>query len=110
MNLLKWKPEVESFDSNAYQDSLRQIIEKKKDELRLPIKIKRVYTFKDKYRRFLDLARLVEQHKVYLLKSQHELLEEMITYPKGKTNDLLDALHLSIEAPKQRVASGFELI
>lgn len=105
----KFDPEGIGIDSSAYQDALRQIVEKRKKEENLPIKIKRIYTRSDKFHKLLVLADKFESHKVYLRRDQHNLFEELASFPKG-VNDLLDALHLAVDTSTERAKVGFEFL
>jgi len=105
----KFDPEGIGIDSSAYQDALRQIVETRKKEENLPIKVKRIYTRVDKFHKLLVLADKFESGKMFLRRDQHNLFEEIVSFPKG-TNDLLDALHLAVDTSVERIKIGFELL
>lgn len=105
-----YKPEVVGIEAIAYQDALRQEVEKRVDKEGLDTKVKAIRTSEDKFRRFIRLARDFENHRIWLRRDQQELIEEILSYPRSTTVDLIDALDLAITASDERVSSGFELI
>ena len=90
----EFNPALIALESTAYQAALPQMLRK---ETNLPIR--EVKPFRDKVTRITSRFVMFENGKVFLPKS-HLLLEnfidEYIYFPKGKHDDLLDAVEIAL--------------
>lgn len=84
----RWKPQVILFESNAAFAGIRDLMVR---HTRYGAKVKGVTQSTDKAARIAAFSVPVENGSVRLHESQHELFEQMITFPFGEHDDLLDA-------------------
>jgi predicted phage terminase large subunit-like protein len=84
-----WRPEKIAIESNAYQKALSQ-------QLRVSgLPIVEVKQTRDKNLRIQSLAPYFENGSLRVSKGQEEFMLEYLQYPKGKHEDILDALQMA---------------
>lgn len=94
-------PTMVGIESNAYQQSMIQVLRVDPETARLPIK--GIHTQGDKQRRIRGLAVLFEIGAIRMPDNLADLEEELLHFPLG-ADDLLDALWLALESVQiQRV-------
>ena len=86
-------------EEQAYEKALQDVITKEGRDRGTPIPVGTVRADKDKVRRLERVAHLFEQHLVYfetedgtLTGDGQALWDELITFPEGEHDDLVDAL------------------
>jgi len=90
-------PEVTRVETAAFQEMLRDYLQRRCDEeglfipgLAIDEKARGL-----KSRRIESMQPRFSQHKVFLLPKMTELVDELITYDRSKHDDLMDALYLA---------------
>ena len=93
-----------NIETIAYQEMLRDYIMKrsKKEGLFLPGIEKGIknYTSKKKDRLFEGLQPMFKAGAVHLKKQHHEFIDELIDFPKGSHDDVIDAFYLATQLAK----------
>jgi len=97
---LKWlckfyEPTLMGIESNAYQQSMLQVLRVDPETARLPIK--GIHTQGDKQRRIRSMAVLFENRAIRLPDNLPDLDTDLAHFPLGE-DDLLDALWLALES------------
>ncbi len=102
------KPTLVCIESNAYQQSMLQVLRVDEETSRLPIR--GITTTGDKQRRIRSLAVLFQNGALRLPQSLPDLEEELTNFPRGR-DDLLDALYLSLQAVQEmRIAPRISFV
>lgn len=92
------KPILTAIETNAYQQALIQMLRVDEETKRLPLR--GINTQGEKLRRIKSMAPLFEGGQIRLPRGIEEFEEEYANFPRG-SDDLLDALYLSLEAIKE---------
>jgi len=94
------KPYLIAIESNAYQEALPETLRTDPESKRLPFRS--VTAQGDKVRRISSLSPLFENGTIRLVKGEwnHEFEQEYLQFPKGSSDDILDALHIAVEGAK----------
>lgn len=87
-------------ESNVYQKALAQLVEEISTELRIYLPIEQIHTSKSKESRAFLLSGLFENGRIYLRKDMHELIEELVKFPRGEHDDLFDGLDFAVNSAK----------
>lgn len=106
----KWDPIRVGIETNAYQESQKQILEDA-EELGLvdeenaggpPIRIKRIDQDKDKMTRAWKLSALFENKRVFFRNggNHHHLINHLVLFPNHRYKDLFDALDNAVRVSK----------
>jgi predicted phage terminase large subunit-like protein len=102
--IVQFSPIVVGIESVAYQEalsqSLRSICRNLPEGVSAPA-IRSVSQTKDKQTRALRLSALFENGTLYLGKNQNELLEELLLFPSGAHDDLIDALEIAVRVSQR---------
>jgi len=99
-----------NIETIAYQEMLRDYIMKrsKKEGLFLPGIEKGIknYNSKKKDRLFEGLQPMFKAGAVHLKKQHHEFIDELIDFPKGSHDDVIDAFYLATQWAKGNAKAG----
>ncbi len=87
----RFDPVKVAIESNAYQAAQADILR----ELGLA-RVAKVYTTRDKLSRAWKLSALFEDGRVWLGRTMHELVEQLLSFPESEHDDLFDALDLAV--------------
>jgi predicted phage terminase large subunit-like protein len=102
--IVQFSPLVVGVEAVAYQEalsqSLRSVCRNLPDDAPAPA-IRSVGQSKDKQTRALRLSALFENGTLYLGKNQNELLEELLLFPSGTHDDLIDALEIAVRVSQR---------
>lgn len=96
---------------NFYQKVLKQELDRINREERHYLPFAEQRTVKDKVTRFLSLSAIVEAGLLWLEEGNPEhvkLLNQMLEFPDGAHDDLIDALDFAIQAARAPKAGHFE--
>lgn len=96
----RYRPDIIAIESNAYQAAMRQYLV---SETLLPIK--GFVTTKDKITRARRLSLNFENGQVYLREDQMDLVNELLQFPMGEHDDLVDALGFAVATHQGRVST-----
>jgi len=88
----RWQHKHISLETVAYQKALKQMLDLKSRQERLYLPVSGVVPDQDKIRRIQKITPLFENGFIYLGPKQQELIDELLEFPLGKHDDLLDAL------------------
>ncbi len=104
----QWKPVRIALETVAYQQALKQEVDRVSEERRLYIPIKDIKTHKDKVTRSAKLSGIAESGKLFFQRGkQGTLTDTLLQFPKGEHDDLFDALDFAVEAAaKEEVESN----
>lgn len=92
----RFDPIAMGIESNAAQKVLYEFIYKD-PRINKGIPILEIKPDQDKFRRILKLQPFVENHRVFFRRSQKELIDELLRFPKGEHDDLIDALAMAVK-------------
>jgi len=93
----KWDCIRSAIEINSYQRAQYQNLKKFHQIDLLP-----VFQKHDKMSRMLRLAAKFEARQIFFAPGNENVIEEVVRFPRGKHDDLLDALELAIKASKKR--------
>lgn len=92
----RWDPIRIGIEGQAYQESQIHNLKDRDPDLR----IRPIYTQKDKVTRAWKLSPLFEEKKVFFRQSQGLLIEHMVLFPNHRYKDLFDAFDMAIAASR----------
>ena len=99
---LMYKPNLTTIESVGYQEMLRQYM---RTRIFIPgLEIKE-NPRQNKSSRLEMLQPFFAQHKIFLKRNMKELIDELIMFPKGKHDDLLDGLYYAVKRCRGAVHS-----
>jgi len=87
----EWKPIRIGVESNQYQRAMAEVLKKKW----LPVK--ELVTTKDKVTRAQIRSAIFESGKVFIRRSMHEFIDEIVLFPDAKHDDQFDAFDFACE-------------
>lgn len=90
----KYKPVKTRIESTGYQEMLREYLREQEFIPGLEIKEQ---PRTSKSRRLEGLQPYFAQHRMYMLKNMNELKDELLLFPRGKHDDLLDGLYYALK-------------
>ncbi|MFH1421747.1 MAG: hypothetical protein ABIH42_03410 [Planctomycetota bacterium] len=100
----QFSPSVVGIESVAYQDvlaqSVRSVCANFPESFPRP-SIRSVTQTKDKLTRAFHLSALFENGTIQLRKNQNLLLEELLLFPSGSHDDLVDALEMAVRVSQR---------
>jgi predicted phage terminase large subunit-like protein len=105
---IKYKPLEVGIETVAYQQALRQLLEKIATEQRVYIKTRELKTDRDKVRRAGALSALMEQGNFFMKRDMADLENELMEFPMGKHDDIIDAVMMAIETSRQQTKVSLE--
>lgn len=82
-----------------YQKVLAQILEKERRTRNLNFRIVPINPHRDKFTRIMALQPWWESKDLLIKPGMDELVEEAERFPRGETNDILDAVSMVVNAP-----------
>lgn len=88
-------PHLVAIENIAYQDAIVQELKRKTS---LPVKA--ITPSKDKVTRASSLSAIMENGKILFKEDHRELLDELLLFPEGDHDDLVDALVMAVDAAK----------
>jgi predicted phage terminase large subunit-like protein len=97
----RFKPDVIAIESNAYQSAMRQYL--LQDSL---MPVKGFFTTRDKVTRARRLSLNFENGQVYIREDQHDLIAELLQFPVGAHDDLVDALGFAVAQYQGRASTA----
>jgi predicted phage terminase large subunit-like protein len=107
---IKYKPLEVGIETVAYQQALRQLLEKIATEQRVYIKTRELKTDRDKVRRMGALSALMEQGSFYIKRDMEDFVTEALEFPMGKHDDIVDAVMMAIETARQETKVEFKFL
>lgn len=85
-------------EANAYQLALHQELKDRDKDIRIiPI-----HTHEDKITRAWKMSSLFEDKRMFFLRGNQELIDQLVGFPNGRYKDLFDALDMAITASKSK--------
>lgn len=87
----KWGPNTVNIEKIAYQEALITELQR-----RGGLHINSITPTRDKVARTMGIAGFFEDHRVYLQKSMQALVDQLILFPDGQMDDLVDACTYSL--------------
>lgn len=91
----KYTPEITNVEAVGYQEMLRDYLRTRIDTF-IPGLNKKILPRDPKSARLESLEPWFAQRKVYMMPGMGALKNELLLYPRGKTKDLMDGLHLAL--------------
>lgn len=102
-----------AFESNAFQSGWADHIQNEAGRAGLHLPLKKVIHTKNKVARILRLAPIVNSGRIQFQETDRALHEELDTFPKGRNDDLVDALSMaydvSLEVGKADPETAFRM-
>jgi len=91
----RFNPQRGHIESVGYQEMLRQTVRQRllDENLYLPGLELKFNPRMDKSARLETLQPFFAQHRVYIRKEQNDLIDELLMYPRGRHEDLIDGLY-----------------
>lgn len=87
----KWQPNMVNIEKVAYQAALITELQR-----RGGLKINPMVPVRDKVARTMGITGFFEDHRVYLQRSMQALIDQLILFPDGKNDDLVDSCTYSL--------------
>ena len=97
-------------ETNFFQKVLKQEVDRRNREERRYLPFSEQQTIRDKVTRFLSLSALVEAGLLWLEENNPEhskLVDQMLEFPDGAHDDLIDAFDFAVQAARHPVAGHF---
>jgi predicted phage terminase large subunit-like protein len=104
------RPVKIAIETNFFQKVLKQEVDRRNREERKYLPFSEQRTIRDKVTRFLSLSALVEAGLLWLEEDNPEhakLLNQMLEFPDGAHDDLIDAFDFAVQAARHPVAGHF---
>lgn len=98
MMSMKWGARLIGIEGVAYQQVLQPFIERvmRQRNLYFPVEMMMPDRNEKKEQRILSLQPFFKTGQIFMQQGMTDLIDEVTTFPRGKTNDLLDALAYAI--------------
>jgi len=93
----RWKPRVIVFEEVAFQEVYKRFILEEGSKRGIHLPIKGVKPKGSKELRASKLSPLVENGLLKFKRNQHELIAQLVSFPKGTHDDAVDALAYAVE-------------
>lgn len=100
-----YRPRYIVIETIAYQEFLKDVLKSTAQEKGIYLPIVEVKHKVNKEIRITSLAPYVNEGTLLFNQSDHQLIEEMLTFPKGATDDIIDAVEMAF---KQLAVSSFD--
>jgi len=105
------RPVKIAIETNFFQKVLKQEVDRRNREERKYLPFSEQRTIKDKVTRFLSLSALVEAGLLWLEEDNPEhvkLSNQMLEFPDGAHDDLIDAFDFAVQAARHPAAGHFD--
>lgn len=97
---IKYRHTAIGIETVAYQQAIMDEVVRLGRERNMPLPVKEVKTHKDKVTRAIAITPYFESGMIRLKQSQTELIDEMLQFPRGQKDDVLDSLMIAIDISK----------
>lgn len=93
----RFDPVKVAIEANAYQ-----VVQVERVKELGAVRATKVYTTRDKLSRAWKLSALFEDGRIRLKRNMRELVDQLLAFPQGEHDDLIDALDLAIGVASSR--------
>jgi len=104
----RYQPTLFIIETTAYQQALVSFLRREMNNRKIFFGVREVKPRQAKDVRLMSMEPFFKANKVYMKRSQVEILDELIEFPKGRNDDVIDALHNAISNASKSMRSGME--
>lgn len=103
----KWEHNTIGIEVVAYQEAFKYLIDEESKKSGAYLPTRKIKQKTDKITRISGISPLVENGTLHFKKEQVELIDEMLEFPNGTHDDILDALEIAVRLARKEFKQKF---